>query len=116
MRSCAVQKAANESRAQIEAALQGTDMVFVTVSLIVSVPEPIVAASRSGMMTRGEPDTFQADGTRRPSSQVPRVDTVLARLCRQAWAAARAAAPRRSWPASRAQWASSRWVMSSTDE
>ena len=28
-----MQKAANESRAQIEAALQGTDMVFVTVFL-----------------------------------------------------------------------------------
>jgi len=44
--SCATQKAANESRAQIEAALQGTDMVFVTVSQFVPQHTCIAAAVR----------------------------------------------------------------------
>ena len=41
-----LQKAANESRAEIEAALQGTDMVFVTVSRDCVAPHAIVAPSR----------------------------------------------------------------------
>lgn len=44
----AVQKAADESRAQIEAALQGTDMVFVTVS-----PIPHVAHRQRTRPERG---------------------------------------------------------------
>lgn len=35
----ALQRAANESKASIEKALQGTDMVFVTVSTALQVPD-----------------------------------------------------------------------------